>query len=80
MLDKELIMNSIDVMIHVDEQLNLSQQQEIENQLREVEGVIAPRFNTPHLLLIYYNMDKTNSSVLQNFVKSKGYQTQLVGM
>ena len=80
MLDKELIMNSIDVMIHINEQLNLSQQQEIENQLREVEGVIAPRFNKPHLLLIYYNTDKTNSSFLQNFVKAKGYQTQLVGM
>lgn len=73
-------MQAADIMIHVSNNLNLEQKQLVENQLREIDGVIAPRFNTEHLLVIYFNLDKTKSSVLLNTVKSIGYQAQLVGI
>lgn len=73
-------MQATDIMVHFQEALSMDQKDEIELQLREIEGVIAPRFNKEHLLLVYYNSAKTNSSTLLNFINSKGYQTQLVGM
>ena len=73
-------MQATDIMIHVRDNLNTNQKCEIESQLREVDGVIAPRFNKEHLLLIYFNLDKTTSSVLLNTVKSTGYQAKLVGL
>lgn len=73
-------MQATDIMIHVSDNLNSGQKHEVESQLREIDGVIAPRFNKDHLLLIYYNLNKTKSSVLLNTVKSAGYQAQLVGI
>jgi hypothetical protein len=73
-------LQTTDVMIHIDAQLDLSQQQAIESELRGIEGVIAPRFNKPHLLVVSYDSDVTNASVLLKAVKDKGYQAQLVGM
>ena len=73
-------MQTSDVMIHIDENLDTSKQQELETEIRELEGVIAPRFNLEHLLLVSYNPDKTSSSELLSVVKDKGYNAQLVGM
>lgn len=73
-------MNGADIMVHFQENLDAGQKNLIESQLREIEGVIAPRFNKEHLLLIYYNSDKTDSSVFLNMFKSKGYQAKLVGI
>ena len=73
-------MQATDIMIHIKDILNNNQKHDIESQLREVEGVIAPRFNKDHLLVIYFNLDKTNSSVLLEKVQSTGYQAQLVGL
>jgi tetrahydromethanopterin S-methyltransferase subunit F len=73
-------MQATDIMIHVSNNLNIEQKQLVEEKLRAVEGVIAPRFNKDHLLLIYFNRDKTKSSVLLNTVKSIGYKAQLVGL
>lgn len=73
-------MNGNDIMVHFQENLDINQKKTIESQLREIDGVIAPRFNKDHLLVIYYNSDKTDSSVLLNLVKLNGYQAQLVGM
>ncbi len=73
-------MNGADIMVHFQEKLDTDQKNAIESQLREIEGVIAPRFNKEHLLLIYYNSEKTDSSVFLNMFKSKGYQVKLVGI
>ncbi len=73
-------MNGSDIMIHLQENLDTDHKNMIETQMREIEGVIAPRFNKEHLLLIYYNSAKTDSSVLLNRVKSNGYHAQLVGL
>ncbi|MBZ0106129.1 MAG: hypothetical protein K8H84_10915 [Sulfuricella denitrificans] len=73
-------MQTPDIMIHFDEILNAQQQQSIEEELRAIEGVIAPRFNKPHLLVISYNADSTSTHVLLKAVKDKGYQAQVVGL
>jgi hypothetical protein len=73
-------MQATDIMIHVSDNLSTDQKFNVESQLREIEGVIAPRFNKDHLLVIYFNQDKTTSSILLNMVQSSGYQAQLVGL
>ena len=45
-------MQTTDIMIHINGSLDAAQQQAIESELREIEGVIAPRFDQPHLLVI----------------------------
>ena len=53
---------------------------DIEEKLRQFDGVIAPRFNKEHLLVVYYNSKKTTSLLINNFIHSIGYKTHLVGM
>ncbi|MBI3433064.1 MAG: hypothetical protein HY018_12740 [Hydrogenophilales bacterium] len=67
-------------MIYVTDSLNTDQQQVIEATLRGVDGVIAPRFNKPHLLVALYSAEKTNPAVLLRAVTTAGYQAQLVGL
>ena len=71
-----------DVLIHLDQNINESKKENLVEQLRAVEGVIAPRFTNErdHLLLVSYNSDTTNSLTLLNEVKDKGYKAQLVGL
>ena len=71
-----------DVLIHLDKNINGCEKENIIEQLRAVEGVIAPRFNNEkeHLLLVSYNSDTISSLTLLNEVKNKGYKAQLVGL
>jgi len=71
-----------DVLIHLDQNINESEKENIIEQLRAVEGVIAPRFNKEReqLLLVSYNSDTINSLTLLNEVHDKGYKAQLVGL
>ena len=73
-------MQTPDIMIHVTDSLNPDQQQVIEATLREVDGVIAPRFNKPHLLVVLYSAEKTNPAALLRTVTTAGYRAQLVGL
>jgi hypothetical protein len=72
-------MNISDILIHVNESLNIQQRQSLEEAMREVEGVVAPRFNVEHLLLVAFNPAITSPSTLLSKVKSFGYQAQLIG-
>lgn len=72
-------MQTPDVVIHVTDSLTREQQQSIEAALREVDGVIAPRFNKPHLLVVLYSAEKTKPAALLRAVTAAGYQAQLVG-
>lgn len=75
-------MQLTDVLIHIDQNTNESEKENIIQQLRGVKGVIAPRFNKKkdHLLLVSYNSDTISSLNLLNKVKDKGYRAQLVGL
>ncbi len=73
-------MHTTDVTIHINQTIAQDQQQALEATIREIDGVIAPRFNLPHMLVVLYNPDKTSPEVLLNTVRGKGYQAQLVGL
>lgn len=74
-------MNISDVLIHINQHLNAQQRQCLEDAMREIDGVIAPRFNagTDHLLLIAFNPAATAAGVLLNQVRACGYDAQLIG-
>jgi hypothetical protein len=69
-----------DILIHINQNLGQEQQQMLESKLREIEGVIAPRFNQKHLLFVSYNSDRITSFELLKKISSKGYQAQLIGL
>ena len=75
-------MNISDTMIHINESLSKEALSSLEDAMREVDGVVSPRFNTgkEHLLLIAYDADKTNTGVLLEKTRAAGYTAQLVGM
>ncbi len=75
-------MHLVDLLIHVKEALGSTERASLEDELRKVEGVIAPRFNreTPHLLLVSYDPREAEARNLLNRVKDIGYTAQLVGM
>ena len=71
-----------DLLIHVNENLSPAKRASLEEELRKISGVIAPRFNeeTPHLLLVCYDAREVNSRDLLTRVKANAYNAQLVGM
>lgn len=73
-------MQTTDVMIHVEDLLSQNKRQAIEDMLRSVDGVIAPRFNKPNLLVVLYSAERTNAPALLKIVTTAGYQAQLVGL
>lgn len=74
-------MNISDILIHIDESLNEHQRSALEEAIREIEGVVAPRFNPgkEHLLLVAFNPDVASTATLLTKVQSFGYNAQLVG-
>lgn len=73
-------MHTPDITIHINQKLDQQKQQELESSMRMIDGVIAPRFNLPHLLVVLYNSGRTSPAVLLDAVRGKGYQAQLVGL
>lgn len=74
-------MNISDVMIHIPENLDTEARSVLESRMRDLDGVIAPRFNPgkEHLLVVAFDPDKTRSVDLLSAVKTAGYNAQLVG-
>lgn len=74
-------MHICDVLIHVDETLDAQQRSSLEGAVREVDGVIAPRFNPgmDHLLLVAYNPERVGAAALLQKVRSAGYEASLIG-
>jgi len=75
-------MSISDVMIHIKESLGEEARSTLENAMRKVEGVIAPRFNAgkEHLLMVTFDPKKTSAAVLLEATRAAGYTAQLVGM
>ncbi|HVC13070.1 MAG TPA: hypothetical protein VNE59_15620 [Burkholderiales bacterium] len=75
-------MNISDVMIHINETLSEEARTSLENTMRNVEGVISPRFNAgkEHLLMIAFDPEKTTAAVLLDKTRGAGYTAQLIGM
>ena len=59
-------MNISDILIHINESLNQQQRGALEEVVRDIEGVVAPRFNPgkEHLLLVAFNPDVASTATL----------------
>jgi hypothetical protein len=70
-----------DVVIHADETLDARARQVLEDQMREIDGVIAPRFNNrrTHLMIVAYDPDQTSTMTLLDTVRGQGYHAQHCG-
>ncbi len=75
-------MHLAEVLIHVNENLDDFGQNKLEEQLRSVEGVVAPRFSLEkdNFLFVSYNTDAVTSSSLIKKVRENGLHAQLVGL
>jgi hypothetical protein len=74
-------MDISDVMIHIDKNLSADEKHTLEEQMREIPGVIAPRFNPgrDHLLLVAFDPDRVKTSAMLDSVRAVGYRAQLIG-
>ena len=74
-------MNISDVMIHINEKLDIEARSALEARMRNLDGVIAPRFNPgkDHLLVVAFDPDKARPAELLGMVQAAGYAAQLVG-
>ncbi|MHB1292631.1 MAG: hypothetical protein ACYCY5_10675 [Sulfuricella sp.] len=74
-------MNLCDVLVHINEALTAEQKGELEEDMRDLPGVVAPRFNPgqDHLMLVAFNSDRVNYALLLGRVRAHGYQAQLIG-
>jgi hypothetical protein len=75
-------MKIVDVTIHIDEEISISDQETLRDQLLHQNGVMAAdcHDNTPHLMVVAYNPDITNSSQFLNVIKSMNLHAELIGM
>ncbi|OIP19279.1 MAG: hypothetical protein AUK53_00375 [Betaproteobacteria bacterium CG2_30_59_46] len=74
-------MNLCDVLVHINEALSAEQKNELEEDMRGLSGVVAPRFNPgqDHLMLVAFNSDRVNCAALLGKVHAHGYRAQLIG-
>ncbi len=70
-----------DVVLHVNENLNLQSRRDLEDHMRAMDGVIAPRFNDrkPHLMIVAYDPDRLHARDLLDEVHRQGYHAQHCG-
>lgn len=75
-------MSMVDALIYVKEPLGPQARAALEQRLRDVPGVIAPRFNPgkEHLLLVAYDPAQITSGALLEQVRAQGYDGRLVAM
>ena len=75
-------MEMSDVLIHVNESIEHVERFRLEESLRDVEGVVAPRFSPghDHLMFVAYDPDSTSAAAILGQVRDLGYGAQIVAM
>lgn len=71
-----------DVTIHIDEDTDAEFRERIQDNLRELDGVMAASShdNRPHLLIVEYDPERVNSRTLLDTVTANGVHAQLIGL
>ncbi len=71
-----------DLTLHIDETLDRAGRDELEEVLRAIDGVVSVHNPdaTPHLAIVQYNPDRTDSAELLRAVTSRGIHAELIGM
>ena len=74
--------NLVDITLHIDEDLSPEQRGTVEESLRAIDGVISVHNadKTPHLTIVQYNPDKTDSQAILKRVTDQGAHAELIGM
>ena len=70
-----------DVTLHIDENLSKERRADVEAGLRGIDGVVSVHNadKTPHLTIVEYNPEKTNSHSILDCVKELGVHAELIG-
>ena len=71
-----------DVTMHIDEETSHQQREELRDHILQREGVITAdcRDETPHLMVIEYDPDVTDSQTLLALAKQHGIHAELIGL
>ena len=71
-----------DVILHIDETVDHQAREEIQDLLRQMDGVMAADSHDekPHLMVVGYDPDRTNSSDILKSVKDRGLHAELIGL
>lgn len=71
-----------DVLIHIDEALDPGRRQDLETQLRAIDGVVSVKNpeDRLHLTLVGYIAAKVNAQHLLKVIRGAGMHAELVGL
>lgn len=74
--------NCVDVVIHIDEELDDANIHEVERDLVQINGVISACVHEKarHLMLVDYDPENLRSGFLLNRVKNHGLHAELIGL
>lgn len=75
-------MKKSDVLIHVNETIEDIGRARLEASLRELEGVVAPRFSPghDHLMFVAYDPDSISAVTILGQIHGQGYGAQIVAI
>jgi hypothetical protein len=75
-------MDMVDILINVHPDLSAGERSQMDDELRNVDGVISVHFSAehPHLLTLEYNPEKTNSDALLRHVGDRGVEASKIGL
>ncbi len=71
-----------DVVVHIDQTLESDRRSQIEEELRAIDGVVSVHNpdDRPHLAIVEYNPDKTNSAAILSTITTQGVHAELIGL
>lgn len=72
----------VDIILHIDENLNTEQKETIEESLRALDGVVSVSISekASHLTIVEYNPDKMDSQTILKRVTDQGAHAELIGL
>lgn len=72
----------VDITLHIDETLEHAQLESLLDKIRQQDGVVsvACHDDKPHLMIVEYNPDKTNSADILKCVTDQGIHAELIGL
>lgn len=70
-----------DITVHIDETLDVSTIQDLQDELGRMEGIehIDSTTRHPHLMVVKYDHDRMNSNTILSEFTNHGYHAELIG-
>lgn len=81
-LEDQMDIQLADVVVHIDQTLGVEDRAGIEDGLRAIDGVVSVHNpdSRPHLAVVEYNPEKTNSQAILGSVMAQGVHAELIGL